>query len=211
MNSVPKVPHKKATTIIPTAPPMALQESIDYPWDDEDSLDELVEAAVGNGVASTNGFEAPPTHPAGTYSESTNDSALRFGIRFTTEQYHETKLLKILSNANTSYYLYKEVVDWGSAERLENYNFNPTRSSRNAQVKYVENWLRCQHSRPQQISTLLPGPLQQVVQTTYFNFTNQLFTLVSDQALFCNLDNLDVNVHQRVCARRITGSFGLTN
>jgi hypothetical protein len=32
------------------------------------------------------------------------------------------------------------------------------------------------------------------VQTTVFNFTNQLFTLVSDQALFGNLDNLDVTV-----------------
>jgi hypothetical protein len=60
-------------------------------------------------------------------------------------------------------------------------------------VKYLEKWLNFQHSRPQQIPTLLPGPLHQVVQTTTFNFTNQLFSLVSDQALFGNLDNLDVN------------------
>ena len=32
------------------------------------------------------------------------------------------------------------------------------------------------------------------MQTTTFDFANQLFTLVSDQALFGNLDNLDVNV-----------------
>jgi hypothetical protein len=51
-----------------TAPPVALEESIDIPWDDEDSLDESVEAALGNDEASTNKFEASTIHPAGTYS-----------------------------------------------------------------------------------------------------------------------------------------------
>jgi hypothetical protein len=32
------------------------------------------------------------------------------------------------------------------------------------------------------------------VQTACFNFTNQLYSLVSDRALFGNLDNLDVNI-----------------
>jgi hypothetical protein len=177
-----------------TAPPVALEESIDIPWDDQDSLDESVEAALGNDEASTNEFEASTIHPAGTYFESTNYSALRFGIRFTTKQYHKTKLLKVLSNANAPHYLYKEVMNWGSAARLDNYHFNPTGSSRKAQVEYLEKWLQCQYSRPQQIPTPLPGPLPQVVQTTTFNFTNQLFTLISDQVLFGNLDNLDVNV-----------------
>jgi hypothetical protein len=113
-----------------TAPPVALKESIDIPWDDEDSLDESVEAALGNDEASMNEFEASTIHPAGTYSESTNDSALRFGIRFTTEQYHKPKLLKILSDANAPHYLYKEGMNWGRAARLDNYHFNPTRSSR---------------------------------------------------------------------------------
>jgi hypothetical protein len=116
-----------------TAPPVALKESIDIPCDDKDSLDESVEAALGNDEASTNEFEASTIHTAGTYSESTNDSGLRFGIRFTTKQYHKTKLLKILSNANAPHYLYKEVMNWGSAARLDNYHFNPTCSSRNAQ------------------------------------------------------------------------------
>jgi hypothetical protein len=177
-----------------TAPPVALEQSIKIPWDDEDSLDEPVEAALGNDEASTNEFEASRIHPAGNYSESTNNSALRFGIRFTTEQYHETKLLKILSDANAPHYLYKEVMNWGSAARLDNYHFNPTRSSRKAQVKYLEKWLQRQYSRPQQIPTPLPGPFPQVVQTTTFNFTNQSFTLIFDQVLFGNLDNLDVNV-----------------
>jgi hypothetical protein len=130
--------HNKGTPFIMTAPPLALEESIDILWDDEDSLDESVEAALGNDEASTNEFEASMIHPAGTYSESTNNSALRFGIGFTTKQYHEIKLLKILSDANAPHYLYKEVMNWGSASCLDNYHFNPTRSSRKAQVKYLE-------------------------------------------------------------------------
>ena len=85
-------------------------------------------------------------------------------------------------------------MEWGRAAAQDNYNFNPTRTSRNAQVKYLEKWLQCQKSRPQQVHTNLPGPGDQGVQTTCFNFTNQLYSLVLDRALFGNLDNLDVNV-----------------
>ena len=51
-----------------------------------------------------------PNTQAGVYTESANDAALQFGIRFTTEQFHETKLLKLLSDANAPHYLYKEVM-----------------------------------------------------------------------------------------------------
>jgi hypothetical protein len=91
-------------------PPVALQDSSGYPWDDEDSLDGLDEAINRNIVASTK-TEERSTHPAGTYSKLTNDSALQFGIRFTTKQYHKAKLLKILSNANASHFFYKEVMN----------------------------------------------------------------------------------------------------
>jgi hypothetical protein len=82
----------------------------------------------------------------------------------------------------------------GRAAAHDHYNFNPTRTLRNAQVKYLEKWLQFQKFCPQQVPTHLPGPRDQVVQTTCFNFTNQLYSLVSDRALFGNLDNLDVNV-----------------
>jgi hypothetical protein len=41
--------------------------------------------------------------------------------------------------------------------------------------------------------TLPAGPVEQAVQATCFNFTNQLYPLASDQALFGKLDNFDVN------------------
>ena len=61
-------------------------------------------------------------------------------------------------------------------------------------MKYLEKWLQCQKSRLQQVPMNLPGPGDQVVQTTCFNLTNQLYSLVSCRALSGNLDNLDVNV-----------------
>jgi hypothetical protein len=64
-------------------------------------------------------------------------------------------------------------------------------------MKYLEKWLKCENARPQQIPTLLPGPVEQIVQTTCFNFARQLYTMVSDQALFGALDNLDVNADDR--------------
>jgi hypothetical protein len=137
---------------------------------------------------------AAPNNQAGVYRESVNDAALRFGIRFTTEQFHKTKLLKVLSDGNAPHYLYKKVIEWGCAAEHDNCNFNPTRSLRNAQVKSLEKWLQCQKFHPQQVPTNLPGPNDQVLQTTSFKFTIQLYTLVSDQALFGNLDSLDVNV-----------------
>ncbi len=47
------------------------------------------------------------------YSESANDAALRFGIRFTTEQYYKTELLQILRAANASYYpIARPLLQW---------------------------------------------------------------------------------------------------
>jgi hypothetical protein len=59
-------------------------------------------------------------------------------------------------------------MEWGRAAAHDNHNFNPTRALRNAQVKYLEKWLQFQKSRPQQVPTHLPGPPDQVVQTTCF-------------------------------------------
>ncbi len=173
-------------------PALDAQESpTEYPpWDEDDSFHESeIASSIENNIST-----AVTNHHVGVYTESPNDAALRFGIRFTTAQFHETKLLKLLSDANAPHYLYKNVIEWGRAAVHDEYNFHPTRTSRTAQVKYLEKWLQFQKCRPQQIPTNLPGPGDQVVQTTCFNFTNQLYSLVSDRALFGNLDKLDVNV-----------------
>jgi hypothetical protein len=58
-------------------------------------IDELDEAVIDT-LKDGNHYAGPPNIRAGTYSKSANtDAALRFGIHFTTEQYHVTKLLEI--------------------------------------------------------------------------------------------------------------------
>jgi hypothetical protein len=66
----------------------------EYPWDNQDSLDKLDEAALRNFVDDTNG-SGPPNNKAGNYSESANDVALRFGIHSTTKHYQKPDSLEI--------------------------------------------------------------------------------------------------------------------
>jgi hypothetical protein len=49
--------------------------------------------------------------------------------------------------------------------------------------------------RPETVAIVLPGPAMHAIQVTRFNFTNQLLqALLTDHALFVNLDNLDENL-----------------
>ena len=168
-----------------------------YPWDDDDNEDnsmapEIDEAVDGN-LVDDNSFADLPNCLDSVYTESAHEAALRFGSRFTTKQYHETKLLKLLSDANAPHFLYQNITQWGRAAQRDRYDFHPSCSTRNAQIKSLEKWLHMQNSRPRQLPTTLPGPVEQVIQTTCFNFTNQLYSLVSDRVLFGSLENLDVN------------------
>jgi hypothetical protein len=68
------------------------QEALtEYPWDDKDSLDRLDVASIGHFAEDDNNPSgAPNNQQAGIYSESANNTALKFGgICFTTKQHHE--------------------------------------------------------------------------------------------------------------------------
>jgi hypothetical protein len=96
----------------------------------------LDKADIGS-FTDNNNVASGPNNRAGTYSESATDAALRFGICFTTKQFHKTKTLKVLSSeASASHYLYKEIIEWGCAAQHGNYDFN----------HYLENWLQLQNS-----------------------------------------------------------------
>ena len=152
-----RIPAKAAALTQPQ--PINVEEDLtEFPWDDDDSLVEESDASIALSEDTNCLYPGGTNNNKGVYSESANDQALRSGICFTSAQYHETKLLKILSDANAAHYLYKDITEWGRAARADNYNFNPPRSTRNAQVKYLETWLHLQKSRPQQIPTILPGP-----------------------------------------------------
>jgi hypothetical protein len=188
---------------LPLSLPVLQDSCTEFPWHEDDSLDESDIDSVGSSVDDNNEAGAANneadngTNGVGVYGETPHDSAYRFGIRFTTAQYHETKLLKILNDANAPHYLYKDIIEWARFARQQNYDFMPDRCSRSAHMKQLEKWLQCKKARPQEIPTMLPGRADQVVETTCFNFTQQLKTLVSDKALFGTLENLDVNADDR--------------
>jgi hypothetical protein len=117
-------------------PALDAQESLTkYHWDEDDSLYESEIASSIKDNIST----AAPNHQASVYTKSPNDAALRLGIHFTTAQFHKTKLLKLLSDANGApHYLYKNVIEWGRGAVHDEYDFHPTRTSRTALVKYLE-------------------------------------------------------------------------
>ncbi len=170
-----------------------------FPWDDEEEEEKFTipdqDAGYTGDADGDHNMIGPPHNSAGTFSESLQAVAVCFGISFTTKQFYETKLSKLLNNANAAHHLYKDIMQWARDAHNTKYNFDPQHLSRNAQVQYLEKWLQMEKCRPQQIPTLLPGPAPQVVQTTCFNFTKQLHSLVSDQALFGQLANLDVNAN----------------
>jgi hypothetical protein len=112
--------HNTRANTASQPPATEAQESlIEYPWDEDDSVHESKDASSVEDIIST----GAPNNQAGVYTESANDAALRFGIRFTTEQFHETKLFKLLSVANPPHYLHKEVMGWGRAAAQDNCNF----------------------------------------------------------------------------------------
>ena len=122
-----------------------------------------------------------------------NQPSNRLGIKYTAEQFTETKLLKILNDAAAPHFLYQDILSWAAEAYCNQYAFRPQRLERSAQVKYLEKWLHLQPCRPETVKLVLPGPAMQAIQVTRFNFTNQLHSLLSDNALCGNLNNLDVN------------------
>ncbi len=81
-----------------------------FPWDDEEEEEEFIIPDQDAGYPSVADGDyhmiGPPHDSVGTFSESLHAVAVRFGISYTTEQFYETKLLTLLTDATATYYLY---------------------------------------------------------------------------------------------------------
>jgi hypothetical protein len=117
----------------------------------------------------------------------------QFGIKYTTAQFSETKLLKILNDAALPHFLHHDILSWASEAKRNQYSFNPQCLERSSQGKYLEKWLHLAPCRPEMVKLVLPGPAMEAILVTWFNFTNQLNAILTYPALVGNLDNLDVN------------------
>ena len=124
-----------------------------------------------------------------------NDKKAR--ICYSAEDLAEIDLLKLLEDANTPHYLYKEILQWASRAKSMEYQFQPSRLSRKAALQYVDKWFGLEYYNPKQISIVLPGPMEvkvpEKINVTCFDFIPMLRSLLTDEKLFGNLDNLDVN------------------
>ena len=118
-------------------------------------------------------------------------------VCYSVSDHVEIDLLKILHDANTPHFLFKQILDWGKKAKTLNYDFNPARTHRKAQLDYLEKWFGLEYYNAKQVSVTLPGPMEltqpEVINVTCFDFTSMLRSLLTDEKLFGNLENLDVN------------------
>ena len=112
---------------------------------------------------------------------------------FTASHFVETGILKLLNDAQAPHELYNKILSWSMKAHLLGYSFQPHRFHRRSQLKYLENFEGLNIIRPYQISVKLDYSPSIVVPVSVYDFTKQLISLLSDESLFGNLSNLDVN------------------
>ena len=107
----------------------------------------------------------------------------------------ETKLLKILNDANTPHYLVSDILEWASGAAVDGYSFPSVVPTRTTLIRNIgHHWTGSQYIvRPKQ--TMVPCPARPglSIPVVWFDFLEQLRDLLSCQTLFGDLANLDVN------------------
>ena len=118
-------------------------------------------------------------------------------VCYSTNDQVEIDLLKLLNDANTPHYLYKEILEWGRKAKQQQYSFEPVRTKRDNQMSYIDKWFGLEYYNPKQVSVVLPGPVElaqpEEINVTCFDFIGMLRSLLTNENLFGNLHNLDVN------------------
>lgn len=114
---------------------------------------------------------------------------------FTQQQFQDLKLAKLLQDANTPLYLYDEIKKWAVEAQRAQYNFSLGAMSRDRVISQSKKWLTDEKLQmPKQVKVTIQGFQREIdVSVTCFDFQEQLQALLSDQSLFGNIENLDVN------------------
>jgi hypothetical protein len=110
----------------------------------------------------------------------------------------ETKLLQLLNDANAPLFLFEKILGWAMVAKSKGYNFKPKRTTRHAQVQFLQRWLGSVNARPYQhqvhLPTLQSPPvLVKEVEVTCFDFQTQLLSLLCEPSLVSDMAGLDVN------------------
>jgi hypothetical protein len=86
-------------------------------------------------------------------------------------------------------------MDWAYNGAQAGYNFMPYRTSYNAQVDTLAQWVRMAHMRPSVVDVPLPGAQPaDAISVTTFDFISQFQSLLSDKELNVT-NNRVINQH----------------
>ena len=109
--------------------------------------------------------------------------------------YHQTKLLQILDNANTPHYLYSQVLEWVIKAQNQKIDFNEMKKTRKGNIHQIERmlpWLKS--TKPKTVTTQIDTDVgKEPIEVTVFDFKTQLLSLLQDETLFGNINNLDID------------------
>jgi hypothetical protein len=160
------------------------------PWDNSSDDDDSTSDEENTSEKPADDKESTSDKPDDTADD--NELVTPDGLCFTTPDFVETKLLKLMDDAHAPHFLYQDVLNWAKEAKQSGYDFRPKRTTRRAQIKHVEKLAQLQYCRPETIRLTLPGD-GVVVPVTRFPFINMLYSLLSDSELVGDLSNLDVN------------------
>jgi hypothetical protein len=114
------------------------------------------------------------------------------GVNHTINNFVETKLLKILEDANVPHFLYQDILNWGCDAKSSGYGFEPARTTRQAVIAHIERRFHLEHCRPTQVTIVFPED-DLSIEVTRFDFLSQFYSLITDKSLTGDITQLDVN------------------
>ena len=139
--------------------------------------------------------DADPQSDEDTTSSMSAGSAMNDYTCFDNGMYLQTKLMKILHDANAPHFLFQQIIEWLQEVVQSKVNVADLIRTRTGVIHQLEKTFpHLKENCPYQIRTLLPTSNQpQFVDVTVFDFKKQLLSLINDQSLFGDIENLDVN------------------
>lgn len=149
---------------------------------DDDSTVEIAEQ-IFHGNDSSDNECIPVQHIQGNSDFDT--------IGFSSAQYCETELLKILNDNQAPHGMYQDVLEWSRRAKRMKYSFEPSITNRRTYVKRLVEWQAQQNRKPFQRDVSLPGQPTLNVKVTCYDFKAELLSLLASPT-FASFSNLDV-------------------
>ena len=116
-------------------------------------------------------------------------------ICYTNEMLHQTKLMKILNDANAPLFLYQQIVEWAIETQESGTQFRDITKTRQGYINQMEKWMpTLKANAPYTVQAILETNTNpEYVEVAVFDFKKQLLSLLHDKSLFGSFQNLDIN------------------